>query len=109
LKAQWYDIVELMDEHYLKTRFSKSDSLVFRKIAQESILVPIRRRAGETEDIYTLNEVGARIWELVDGTRTVEQIRDVIVEEYEVSTQEAEKDLIELLGQLEQIGALNMG
>jgi hypothetical protein len=96
-----------MDENYLKTKFRKSDSLVFRKIAQESILVPIRRKAGDAEEIYTLNEVGARIWELVDGTRTVEQIRDVIVEEYEVSLREAEKDLMELLGQLQHIGALN--
>ena len=55
---------------------------------------------------YGLNQTGARIWELVDGTRTVEQIRDVIVEEYEVSLREAEKDLVELLGQLQHIGAL---
>ncbi len=95
-----------MDQDYSKTKFSRADSIVFRKIAQESILVPIRRRAGEAEEIYTLNEVGARIWELVDGTRTVEQVRDIIVEEYEVSTQEAEKDLIELLEHLRQIGAL---
>src|SRR5512139_3995986 len=96
-----------MDEDCLKTKFSRAHSIVFRKIAHESILVPIRRRAGEAEQIYTLNEVGARIWELVDGDRTVEQIRDIVVEEYEVSTQEAEKDLIGLLAQLEQIGALD--
>lgn len=98
-----------MDQDHLKTKFGRADSIVFRRIAQESILVPIRRSPGEAEEIYTLNEVGARIWELVDGTRTVEQVRDIIVEEYEVSTREAEKDLIELLEQLRQIGALNVG
>ncbi len=99
-------MLQIMGNENLKTKFSRADSIVFRKIAHESILVPIKCRAGEAEQIYTLNEVGARIWELVDGERTVEQIRDIIVEEYEVSAREAEKDLIELLAQLEQIGAL---
>ncbi len=31
------------------------------------------------ECLYTLNEAGARIWELIDGTRRVEEIRDLIV------------------------------
>jgi hypothetical protein len=61
---------------------------------------------ADLESIYTLDEVGARIWELIDGQRRVEEIRDTIVEEYEVSAEVAEADLIEFVQQLEAIGGV---
>lgn len=48
----------------------------------------------------SVSEVGERIIELVDGSRTVGQIVDVLVEEFEVSREVAEADtrqFIELL------------
>ena len=42
---------------------------ISRKIANKFILVPIRQKADDVESIYNLNEVAARIWELIDGQR----------------------------------------
>ena len=81
--------------------------MVFRRIADECILVPIRKNVGNVESIYMLNEVGAQIWELIDGKRQVEEIRDLIVEEFDVSQGEAEEDLLTLLQQFNEIGAIN--
>jgi hypothetical protein len=86
--------------------FAKSDSIVSRRIAGEFILVPIRKRGEDVDSIYTLNEVGARIWELLDGERSVENIRDQIAAEYDVTPEEAEQDIAELLLQFESVGAL---
>ena len=86
--------------------YKKSDSIVSRKIADEFILVPIRQNVGDLESISTLNEVAARIWELIDGKMKVREIKDKIVEEFEVTSQRAEKDLIEYLKQLKKIGAI---
>jgi hypothetical protein len=61
---------------------------------------------GDLESIYTLNETGARIWELIDGKTQVSQIKERIVEEFEVEPEEAEKDLMEHLQQLEGIQAI---
>jgi len=91
---------------FLSLRFVKDSSVVARKIAEELILVPISRRAGDVESIYTANEVAARIWELIDGKNRVDQIRDVIVDEFEVSREKAEADLLEFLQQLKKIGAV---
>ena len=93
-------------DHYLEKRFARDPSIVSRKIADEFILVPIRQKAGDVESIYTLNDVAARIWELVDGEKRVKEIRDMIVEEFEVSREEAEADLLEFLQQLEQVAAV---
>ncbi len=93
--------------HTLERLFQKDSAIVSRRIADEVILVPIRRRLGEVECLYTLNEAGARIWELIDGTRRVEEFRDLIVSEFEVSRDEAEEDLLTLFQQFTDIGAVN--
>jgi len=89
-------------------RYKKDPNIVSRKIANEFILVPIRHNVGDLESIYTLNEVAARIWELIDGKRTVGEIRDKLLQEFEVTPQEAEKDLSGYIGELKSIGAIKM-
>ena len=91
---------------FLDKVYKKSDSIVFRKIADEFILVPIKKNVGDLESIYTLNEVAARIWELIDGKIKVKEIKNKIVEEFEVTPEEAEKDITEHLQQLEKIKAI---
>lgn len=86
---------------YLEKCPKKDPNTVSRKIADEVILVPIRYNVGDLESIYTLNEVGAFIWELIDGNRKVKEIQVMIVDEFEVSPQQAETDLIEYIQQLE--------
>ena len=91
---------------YLERCYEKDPNMVSRLIADEFILVPIRRNVADLESIYTLDEVGARIWELMDGQRRVREIKDAIVEEYEVSPDVAEADLVEFIQQLEEIGGV---
>lgn len=67
----------------------------------------IRRKVGDLEGIDNLNHVGVRIWELIDGKRQVQEIRDLIVAEFEVSQEKAEKVLLTLLQQFTEIGAIN--
>jgi hypothetical protein len=58
----------------------------------------------ETGMYFSLNPVGARIWELIQKPATVEQIRDGIVSEYEVSSEQAEKDIAILLSNMAEHG-----
>ena len=91
---------------YLERRYAKDPNMVFRDIEGEMILVPIRRRTADLESIYTLNETGSRIWELIDGQHTLREIRDIIAQEYEVTPEEAEADLAEFMAYLEEIEAV---
>ncbi len=86
--------------------YKKDPNLVFRKIEDELLLVPIRQDVGDLQSIFTLNEVAARVWELIDGETKSGQIRDRILEEFDVSPETAEKDLIELLQKLIEIEAV---
>jgi hypothetical protein len=49
---------------------------------------------------YGLDPVGARIWKLIQTPRTVREVRDMILEEYDVEADRCEKDLIALLQDL---------
>jgi hypothetical protein len=89
---------------FLDRIYRRSDSVVFRKIGQECILVPIRQGVGDLDSLYTLNETGARIWELLDGKMSVEGIKGTLVEEYDVLPEEVEKDLTDHLVELESLG-----
>ncbi|MBU0605107.1 MAG: PqqD family protein [Candidatus Omnitrophica bacterium] len=86
--------------------YSKNPDVVFRKIADECILVPIKNRVGDMECIYTLSEVAARIWELIDGRKSSSEINRDILNEYDVSPENAERDLRELFMQLEDAGSI---
>ena len=86
--------------------FARDESIVARRIGDEFILVPIRQQAGDVDSIYTLNEVGAHVWELLDGQTPLGQIREAIVQEFEVGPEQAEADLVVFLQQLQSVGAV---
>lgn len=93
---------------YLEKRFSKDPYVVFRKVADEFILVLIKQKASDVESIYTMNDVASRIWELINGKRSLKDIKTLLIKEFEVSPEEAEKDLIDFSKQLEKIGAVRL-
>jgi hypothetical protein len=84
-----------------------SERVISRKIVDEFILVPIRQNVADTESLYTLNDVGARIYELIDGQRSAREIAAVIVDEFAVSPEQAETDVLEFLDQLLTIGSID--
>jgi hypothetical protein len=57
---------------------------------------------------YGLDAVGARIWSLLQEPRTVEEIRDVLVREYEVDDERCERDLVALLQRLADEGLIEV-
>lgn len=75
----------------------RSEDVVARHIAGETIIVPIKSTAGELDDIFTLNEVASRTWDLIDGSRSIAAIATVIASEYEVTTDRSLDDTIRLL------------
>ena len=46
--------------------------------------------------VQVLDEIGTRVWELMDGSRTVAQVVQAIENEYEVSLEQATRDVVEL-------------
>jgi Coenzyme PQQ synthesis protein D (PqqD) len=82
------------------TTYRRSQDVVCRQVGGESILVPIRHNVGNLDYVYTLSPVAARIWALLDGSRSVEAIADELCSEFEVDSDTAAADVTALLADL---------
>jgi hypothetical protein len=91
---------------YLGKRFGKDPAMVFRKFGDECLLVPVRHNVADLESFYVLDGVGGRIWELIDGHRFVEEIKEIILSEFDADPMQAETDLMSFLEELQEIGGI---
>ena len=57
---------------------------------------------------FGLNTVGASIWKLVQEPKTVKEIRDAILEEFDVEPDLCEHDVLELLQELSTHGLIEI-
>ena len=87
--------------------FRRSDDVVCRAVGLESILVPIRNNVGNLDFVYTLSPVAARIWSLIDGARTADDIADALTAEYDVDRDTVLADFAELVSDLAGVSLLS--
>jgi hypothetical protein len=62
----------------------------------------------KNSEYYGVNPVGTTVWNLVKQPRTVAEIRDAIIEEYEVEEERCERDLFVLLEQMRSEGLIEV-
>jgi hypothetical protein len=87
-------------------RLQRSQDFVARKIAGETVLVPIRQRLGDLESIYTMNEVATFIWERLAEPITLAQIADAVESEFAGDSVVIRRDMEDFLGQLISLQAI---
>lgn len=57
---------------------------------------------------YGLDPIGARVWAMITEPRPVSELRDAIVQAYEVDADTALSDLLDLLGDLAERGLVEV-
>ena len=57
---------------------------------------------------YGLNPVGARVWNLIQTSRTVNEVRETLLNEYDVDPDRCEQDLLALLQKLATQGLIEV-
>ena len=73
----------------------RRERVLVERIEEETVLLDL-----DSGLYFALNEVGARVWELCDGDRSLDDIVAVVTSEYDVDTNTARADVTELLEQL---------
>lgn len=81
----------------------KDDDVLFTSMGEDAVLLHVNRG-----DYYSLNKVGARLWVLTDGSKSIADLAGLITEEFEISKEEAEKDILELAEQLAKEGLVKV-
>ena len=87
----------------------RSGEYVTRRIAGETIVVPIRAEAAALDSVYVFNDVGARIWQLVEEGQDEEAIVTRLAAEFEVTPERAGDDLRAFLLTLREAGLAEGG
>jgi hypothetical protein len=57
---------------------------------------------------YGLNPVGTRVWSLIQQPKRVDEVRDALLEQYDVEPERCERDLLALLSELAAEGLVEV-
>ena len=82
----------------------RSQSVVARVVAGETLIVPVRARVGDLASIYSFNGTGTLIWKLLETPKSVTELAAAIAQEYEVEPAQAERDVAEFVGEMKAVG-----
>ena len=80
--------------------YRKKEEIVARTIAGELFLVPIRGKLADMQHIFTLSPAAEFIWDQLDGKRNIGEIGTMILKEFEVGKEQANKDLQDFIEEL---------
>lgn len=83
--------------------FKRKKNTSWRSLEGEALILDLEDGA-----YYSLNEMGLKIWELCDGTLTVEKIKSLISAEYEVEKGKISKDIDTFLESLKKDNLLEL-
>ncbi len=76
---------------------------VFTRLGDEVVLLDLEN------DVYLkLNEVAARIWDLLEQPRQVQELLAILLEEYRVEPAQLEQDLYRFLQEMLQRGLVHV-
>lgn len=87
----------------LRSTVVVSPNQVSTSLGSEAVIL-----GADAGEYFGLNEVGARVWELVQQPVLVSDICAALCDEYEVQPAECERDVIELLAELREKGLLDV-
>src|ERR1700758_5570352 len=86
----------------------RSQSVVARVIAGETLIVPIRGKVGDLASIYSFNATGTLIWKSLESGKSVAQLAASVVEEYDVDPAQAEADVASFLSEMKAVGLIEV-
>ena len=84
----------------------KNPDIVTRVIDNETILMPIYKTSDEINCIYTLNETASKVWNMLDGKRTLGKIKEKILEDFDSTEAEVNNEMKSFLKNLKEIKAV---
>jgi hypothetical protein len=85
-------------------RYKRTPNAVFRQVAGENLLVPIRGSVADMQQLYALDEVASWIWEQLQQECSAAELAEAIASEFDVTAERALTDLLPLLKSLQGQG-----
>jgi len=87
--------------------YVRSDSVVARVIAGETLIIPVRKGVGDLASIYSLNPVATSIWQSIAKPRSKEEIVQVLREEFDGEGEGVYRDVEDFLIEMQAAGLVS--
>ena len=87
--------------------YVRSDSVVARVIAGETLIIPVRKGVGDLASIYSLNPVATSIWQSIAKPRSQEEIVQVLREEFDGEGEGVYRDVEDFLIEMQAAGLVS--
>ena len=87
--------------------YVRSNSVVSRVIAGETLIVPVRGGVGDLASIYSLNEVASSIWNTIAEPCGKDKIVERIEEEFVGERRQVEHDVESFLLEMQSAGLVS--
>ncbi|MBQ8304398.1 MAG: PqqD family protein [Clostridia bacterium] len=85
-----------------------AEGFLLRKVANQSVVMPMGKKAFDFNRAITLNETAAFLWSILEKEdATKEQLIEKLRAEYDVDEATAENDIDKFLNKLRENGLLN--
>lgn len=91
-------------EENLARIYIRGKDIISRNIAGETILVPIKGNLADMQNIFTLNQVGAFIWDRLEGEKRLADILECLLADFDTTREQATADMLEFIGQVTEAG-----
>lgn len=88
--------------------FIRSQSVVSRVVAGETLIVPVRAKVGDLASIYSFNATGSLIWRLLEFPKTLSELSAAVAREYDVDSAQAERDVEEFVSEMKVVGLVEV-
>jgi hypothetical protein len=77
----------------VEQNYIRNTHFVEKQVGDELILVPLTDQVANMSEVYTLNEVGAFIWNCLENPLNLDQLVDKVTETFDVSNHTAAYDV----------------
>ena len=84
--------------------YVRSDAVVSRVIAGETMIIPIRKGVGDLASIYSLNGVASVIWSVIAQPSSPEQIVRAVESEFSSDGDQIKQDVQDFLREMCSLG-----
>lgn len=86
-----------------KTIITKKEGLLSSEMDEGLAMMSI-----ENSSYYGMDKIGRSIWETFDAPTSVEMICTKLCERFDVSAEACQKDVIDYMGKLQQVGLITI-
>src|SRR5205809_8144263 len=87
--------------------YVRSESVVSRVIAGETLIIPVRKGVGDLASIYSLNQVATAIWQAIQQPRDTQEIVNTIEQQLAGARRQIEHDVDGFQDEMRSAGLLN--